>query len=48
MIVNNSSGPLTLGYGSIMNYLAGVRTVYSNGELGFAYENKNFDSISRR
>jgi glycolate oxidase len=48
MIANNSSGPLTLGYGSIMSYLAGVRTVYSNGELGFAYENKNFDSTIKK
>jgi glycolate oxidase len=44
MISNNSSGPLTLGYGSIMNYLLGVRTVYSNGEMGFAYDNKSFDN----
>lgn len=43
MIANNSSGPLTLGYGSIMSYLTGVRTVYSEGELGYAYDNENFD-----
>ncbi|HEY7108906.1 MAG TPA: FAD-binding oxidoreductase [Nitrososphaeraceae archaeon] len=48
MIANNSSGPLTLGYGSIMNYLSGVSTVYSNGEMGFAYDNESFDNTIKR
>ncbi len=44
MIANNSSGPYTLGYGSIMNYLIGVKTVYSGGQFGFAYDNGPHDS----
>lgn len=48
MIANNSSGPYTLGYGSIMNYLIGVKTVYSGGEFGYAYDNGPYDSTVKK
>ena len=48
MIANNSSGPYTLGYGSIMNYLIGVKTVYPSGEFGYAYDNGPYDSTVKK
>lgn len=44
MIANNSSGPYTLGYGSMMSYVIGVDTVYSGGLFGYAHDNSGFDN----
>ncbi|MDQ3872720.1 MAG: FAD-binding oxidoreductase [Thermoproteota archaeon] len=36
MIANNSSGIHSLGYGNTIDFLEGIRTVYADGNTGFA------------
>jgi glycolate oxidase len=48
MIANNSSGPYTLGYGSMISYVSGVDTVYSGGVFGYAYDNGKFDTTVKK
>lgn len=47
MLANNSSGPHGLGYGSIINFVQGLRLVYGNGMMGFADQINYDEKVSK-
>ncbi len=47
MIANNSSGIHCLGHGNTIDFLDGVRAVYSDGSIGYADDNKYDSSLEK-